>query len=112
MACKTGADKRALVRFVRVDLRQLSESETSKNSATNSLRENMTQVYLDPSGRKPGRGAYLCAREECYEKARKTKALERALRCSIPTVEYEQLSSEFAKRCAEEHNRAGTVENG
>ncbi|MBR2570720.1 MAG: YlxR family protein [Clostridia bacterium] len=37
------------------------------------------EVSLDPTGRKNGRGAYLCANPECFKKAGKTHALDRAL---------------------------------
>ena len=36
-------------------------------------------IEIDRSGRMNGRGAYLCGRRECLEKAIKTRALERAL---------------------------------
>ena len=41
------------------------------------------QAYIDPTGKAKGRGAYVCLSVECLKKARKTKALERALDTSI-----------------------------
>ena len=41
------------------------------------------QVTADPTGKMPGRGAYLCPTEACLERARKTRAIERALSCSM-----------------------------
>ncbi|MHB1970473.1 MAG: YlxR family protein [Candidatus Dormibacteria bacterium] len=35
---------------------------------------------LDPDGRAPGRGAYICAKMECWEAAGRRRALQRALR--------------------------------
>jgi predicted RNA-binding protein YlxR (DUF448 family) len=48
-------------------------------------------VVVDERGKLPGRGAYLCANKECLEKARKTKALSRALKMEIPAELYEHL---------------------
>jgi predicted RNA-binding protein YlxR (DUF448 family) len=63
------------------------------------------QVCTDPTGRQAGRGAYICKRPECFERARKTKALERALRCSISIDNYERLALEFCNLCtADLHN--------
>jgi len=48
-------------------------------------------VFLDASGRKNGRGAYICADTDCLEKARKSKGLERSLKVAIPDEVYENL---------------------
>ena len=42
------------------------------------------EVLLDTTGRKNGRGAYICANPECLKKARKSKGLERSQKASIP----------------------------
>ncbi len=52
-------------------------------------------VFLDMSGRKNGRGAYLCRNRECLEKARKNRGLERSLKMRIPDEIYENLEKEF-----------------
>ena len=44
---------------------------------------------------KNGRGAYLCYSKECFLKAVKSKALERALKVSIPRETYENLEKEI-----------------
>ena len=41
------------------------------------------QVAMDPTGRKPGRGAYVCRSAECLKKALKQKQLERAFECQL-----------------------------
>ena len=46
------------------------------------------EVLLDTTGRKNGRGAYICANPECLKKARKSKGLERSLKASIPDEVY------------------------
>lgn len=53
------------------------------------------QVLLDMTGRKNGRGAYLCKSGECLEKARKNKGLERSFKMRIPDEIYENLEKEF-----------------
>ena len=52
-------------------------------------------VVLDMTGKKNGRGAYLCMTRECLQKARKNKGLERSLKMTIPDELYENLEREF-----------------
>lgn len=47
------------------------------------------------TGKKNGRGAYLCADSECLKKAEKSKGLERSLKTAIPKEIYEQLEEEM-----------------
>lgn len=54
-------------------------------------------IELDTTGRKPGRGAYICRDPECLKKARKARRLERAFSCKIPDEVYERLQEEMAK---------------
>lgn len=53
------------------------------------------EVSLDLTGRKPGRGAYVCKNTDCFEKARKARRFERSLSCKIPEDVYEQMSAEL-----------------
>lgn len=48
-------------------------------------------IALDAGGKLPGRGAYLCPSAECMKKARRSKALERALDAAIPPEIYDGL---------------------
>ena len=52
-------------------------------------------IVLDTTGRKNGRGAYLCMNRECLMKAAKNKGLERSFKMSIPQEIYENLEMEF-----------------
>ena len=52
-------------------------------------------IELDTTGRKNGRGEYICPRMECFMKARKSKGLERSLKTSIPQEVYEELEREM-----------------
>ena len=50
---------------------------------------------LDATGKKNGRGAYLCPSRECHDKARKNKGLERSFKQAIPKEVYEALEKEM-----------------
>ncbi len=56
------------------------------------------EISVDLSGKKSGRGAYLCPRRECLAKAQKAKRLEHALGCAIPPEVYERLAAEVEQR--------------
>lgn len=51
------------------------------------------EVVLDITGKRSGRGAYVCCNEQCLAKAFKEKRLERALKRTIEPQVYEQLRS-------------------
>lgn len=53
------------------------------------------EIVLDKTGKKNGRGAYLCNSTECFQKARKSKGLERSLQIKIPDEIYEALEKEL-----------------
>ena len=53
------------------------------------------EISLDLTGRKSGRGAYVCKNADCFEKARKARRFERSLSCKIPEDVYEQMSKEL-----------------
>ena len=56
---------------------------------------------LDVTGKKNGRGAYVCKNKECLVKARKSKGLERSFKVSIPGEVYDSLEKEFDELEAE-----------
>ena len=53
-------------------------------------------VSIDMRGRAPGRGAYICKKSDCLERAMKSRALERALEHRIEPDVYERLREELA----------------
>ena len=53
------------------------------------------ETVLDKTGKKNGRGAYLCISKECLQKARKNKGLERSFKMSSPNEVYDSLEKEF-----------------
>lgn len=54
-------------------------------------------IVLDVTGKKNGRGAYLCKSAECLRKAKKNKGLERSFKMSIPDGVYADLEKEFGE---------------
>ena len=72
--CRTRKDKKALIRVVKTP-----EEE----------------IVLDVTGKKSGRGAYVCPDSECLKKARKSRALERAFSLSIPDEVYDALQAQM-----------------
>ena len=74
MGCRERKEKRALIRVVR-----------SPEGV----------VSLDFSGKRNGRGAYLCPDPECLKKAMKSTALDRSLETQIPQEVYDRLSREM-----------------
>ena len=54
-------------------------------------------IVLDVTGRKNGRGAYLCRNLDCLRKAEKNKGLERSFKMNIPDEVYRNLEKEFGE---------------
>ena len=74
VGCRVMKDKKALVRVVKTP-----EDE----------------VVLDLTGKKSGRGAYVCPEMECLKKARKSRALERAFDLTIPAEVYDAMEAQM-----------------
>ena len=72
--CQEMKDKRSLVRVVKNENGEFS---------------------VDFTGKKPGRGAYICPNLECLEKAKKSKGLERSFKTPVPAEVYEKLREEL-----------------
>ena len=72
--CQTFQDKKALTRIVRSPL---------------------GEVIIDPSGKAPGRGAYVCRNAECVNKSATGKGLERALKTAVPAAIYDALKAQL-----------------
>lgn len=53
------------------------------------------EILLDATGRKNGRGTYLCPSMECFKKAVKGRGLERSFKMAIPREVYETLEKEM-----------------
>ena len=74
VGCRTMRDKKELIRVV---------------------KSPEGDIALDATGKKSGRGAYVCPNGECLKKARKSRALERAFDTAIPPEVYETLEKEM-----------------
>ena len=53
-------------------------------------------ISLDLTGKKPGRGAFICPNPACLAKARKAKRLGRSFNCAVPDEVYDQLEKQLA----------------
>ena len=71
----------------------------SKKEMMRVLKTPEDEIVLDVTGKKNGRGAYLCKQKECLINARKNKGLERSFKMSIPNEVYDSLE----KECEEIH---------
>lgn len=74
VGCKEAKEKRSMIRVVK-DAQQM--------------------ITLDETGKKNGRGAYICKNKACLELALKTKGLERSLKVSIPAEVIASLREEM-----------------
>ena len=74
VGCRESKEKKELIRIIK----------TPEN-----------EVVLDCTGKKNGRGAYICSSVECFVKAKKIKSLERALNISIPDKIYEDIERQM-----------------
>ena len=59
------------------------------------VRSPQGELSVDLTGKKSGRGAYLCQNVERLRKARKARRLERSLACQIPDEVYQRLEEEM-----------------
>ena len=60
------------------------------------LRTPEGEAILDLTGKKSGRGAYICKKASCLKKARKSKRIETSLECSIPEAVYDRMEEEIS----------------
>lgn len=69
----------------------------SKKEMIRVIRTQEGEFLLDATGKKNGRGAYICPDMECLKKAIKSKGLERSFKQSIPKDVYETLEKEMSQ---------------
>ncbi len=60
------------------------------------VKETSGDISLDPSGKKNGRGAYICKNEKCLENAIRTKKLQRTFNTVIPDEVFTFLKGEMS----------------
>lgn len=61
------------------------------------LKTEAEGIILDATGKKNGRGAYVCPREECLKKAVKSRGLDRSFKMTVPREVYETLEKEMER---------------
>ena len=83
MGCNEMFSKKELVRVVKTKI--ADDPETY-------------EITLDLTGKKAGRGAYVCPREECLSKAARSRSLERAFGAALPEEIYDALAKELKSR--------------
>lgn len=66
-----------------------------KNDMFRIIKTPEGDICLDKTGRKNGRGAYICANPDCFNKAVKQKGIERTLKTEIPSDIYEMIGREL-----------------
>lgn len=84
MGCNEMFPKKELVRVVKTRISGEGEEE-------------QYEISLDLTGKKAGRGAYVCRKTECLKNARKAKRLERVLECNIPEEVYDRMEREMTE---------------
>ena len=67
----------------------------SKKEMIRVIKTAEDEIMLDATGRKNGRGAYLCPSKECLKRAVKSRGLERSFKMAIPKEVYETLEKEM-----------------
>ena len=66
-----------------------------KNTLIRVLRTPEGEVVLDLTGKKSGRGAYICKNAACFKKARKARRIETSLECHISEELYNRMEEEL-----------------
>ena len=69
----------------------------SKKEMIRVLKTPEDEIVLDTTGRKNGRGAYVCPSIECLDKAIRNHGIERSLKTNVPEEVYEDLQKELSK---------------
>lgn len=73
LGCGEMFPQKELVRVVKTKIKPENENE-----------EETYEISLDLTGKKAGRGAYICKKKECFAMAKKARRFGRALSCEIP----------------------------
>ena len=68
----------------------------SKRDMIRVIKTAENEICIDATGRKDGRGAYICPNMDCLKQAMKNRGLERSLKTAIPETVYQQLEEEMS----------------
>lgn len=69
----------------------------SKKEMMRVIKTPEDEIVLDDTGKRNGRGAYICKERSCFQKAQKSRGLERSLKHAISDEVYDKLLKEFDK---------------
>ncbi len=83
--CSEMKEKRQLVRVVKAPDIKDENGQVIKQG----------EISVDTTGKKPGRGAYVCNDPKCLSAARKARRFEKAFSCKIPDEVYEKLEQQL-----------------
>ncbi|HHZ02690.1 MAG TPA: YlxR family protein [Tissierellia bacterium] len=61
------------------------------------VKNKENEIFFDPTGKKNGRGTYICKKSDCFEKAIKSKRLSKSLETEIPEEVYNAIKAEIEK---------------
>ena len=83
----------------KVPMRQYTNYQKmkSKREMIRVIRTAENEICIDATGRKNGRGAYICPSMQCLKQAIKSRGLERSLKTAIPDLVYQQLEEEMSQ---------------
>lgn len=62
------------------------------------VKDPQGEFFIDPQGKKSGRGAYICKSEKCIGKCIKTKAVNRNFKTNIDKELYEKIEDEYNRK--------------
>ncbi len=66
-----------------------------KNELIRIVKSPEGEISIDKTGKKSGRGAYICPKEECLKLAEKSRRIEKSFSCRIDAAVYEELENEL-----------------
>ena len=66
-----------------------------KSTLIRVLRTPEGEIVLDTTGKKSGRGAYICKSLDCFKKARRARRIETSLECTVPDEVYARMEEEL-----------------
>ena len=67
-----------------------------KKELIRSVKTKEGEISLDLTGKKSGRGAYICGNLKCFQKARKSRRIEKSFSCRISDYIYDEMESELS----------------
>jgi predicted RNA-binding protein YlxR (DUF448 family) len=87
------------MRVRRVPLRKCvaCQEMMAKKELIRVVKSPENDIFIDITGKKSGRGAYLCGKVSCFRLAKKSKAFDRALKHQVSIEIYDQLEHDFIK---------------